>query len=108
MIDQGSGVDVMYLDLFKGLELKNEDFSKYDTPLVRFDNIVVIPQGQISLPVNMEGKQVVVTFIVVASFSPYTTILGKLWIHVMGAVPSTLHVKVKFRTEQGVVVVRGS
>ena len=26
----------------------------------------------------------------------------------MGAVPSTLHVKIKFHTEQGVAVVRGS
>ena len=56
----------------------------------------------------MEGKEVVVTFIVVASLSPYTTILGRPWIHVMEAVPSILHVKIKFRTEQGVVVVRGS
>ena len=57
---------------------------------------------------NMEGKEVVVAFIVVISFSPYTTILGRSWIHSMGAVPSTLHVKVKFRTEKGVVIVRGS
>ena len=57
---------------------------------------------------NMEGKEVVVTFIVVASLSPYTTILGRPWIHAMEAVPSILHVKIKFRTEQGVVVVRGS
>ena len=66
MIDQGSGADVMYLDLFKGLGLKNEDLSKYDEPLVGFDGTVVIPQGQIFLPVNMEGKEVVVTFIMVA------------------------------------------
>ena len=56
----------------------------------------------------MEGKEVIVMFIVVASFSPYTAILGRPWIHVMGAVPSTLHMKVKLRTEQGVTVVRGS
>ena len=56
----------------------------------------------------MEGKEVVVTFIVVASLSPYTTILGRPWIHAMEAIPSILHVKIKFRTEQGVVVVRGS
>ena len=43
MIDQGSGVDVMCLDLFKGLRLKKEDLSKYDTPLVGFDGRVVIP-----------------------------------------------------------------
>jgi len=56
---------------------------------------------------NMEGKEVMVTFIVVASYSPYMAILGRPWIHVMGAVPSTLHVKVKFRTDQGITIIRG-
>ena len=60
---------------------------------------MVIPKGQISLFVNMEGKKVVVTFIVVASFSPYTAILGRLWIHAMGVVLSILHMKVKFCSE---------
>ncbi|XP_030942271.1 uncharacterized protein LOC115967334 [Quercus lobata] len=69
MVDQGSGADVMYLDLFKGLGLKNRDLSKYDTPLVGFDGRMVAPEGQISLPVNMEGKEVMVTFIAVNSFS---------------------------------------
>ena len=98
----------MYPDLFRGLRLKKEDLSKYDTPLVRFDGQVVIPEGQISLLVNMEGKEVIVAFVVVALFSPYMAILGRPWIHAMGAVPSTLHVKVKFRTEQGIAIVRGS
>ena len=57
---------------------------------------------------NMEGKEVVATVIVVALFSPYTAILGRPWIHAIGFVSSTLHVKVKFHTEQGVTVVRGS
>ena len=108
MVDQVSGVDVMYPDLFKGLGLKSQDLIKYDTPLVSFDGRVVILEGQISLLVNMEGKEVMVTFIVVSSFSLYTAILGRPWIHAMGPVLSTLHVKVKFRTEQGVAVVRGS
>ena len=43
MIDQVSGADVMYPDLFKGLELKREDLSKYDTPWVGFNDRVVIP-----------------------------------------------------------------
>jgi len=98
-IDQGSGAEVMYPDLFRGLGLKSEDLSKYDKPLVGFDGQIVILEGQISLPVNMEGKEVIVAFIVVASFSSYTTILGRPWIHAMGVVPSTLYVKVKFRIE---------
>ena len=108
MIDQGSGADVMYSDLFKGLGLKNQDLTKYDSPLVSFDGRVVIPQGQISLPVSMEGNEVIVTFIVINSFSPYTVILGRPWIHAMGAIPSTLHMKVKFRTERGTATVRGN
>ena len=46
IVNQGSGVDVMYLDLFKGLGLKNEDLSKYDMPLVGFDGQVVISRGK--------------------------------------------------------------
>ena len=99
---------MMYPDLFKGLGLRNWDLSKYDMPLVGFDSRMVTPEGQISLPVNMEGKEVMVTFIAVNSFSSYMAILGWPWIHAMGVVPSTLHVKVKFPTERGVVVVRGS
>ena len=49
LVDQGSGAEVMYPDLFRGLGLKNEDLSKYDTPLVRFDGRMVVPKGQISL-----------------------------------------------------------
>ena len=108
MVDQGSGANVMYPNLFKGLGLKDQDLMKYDSPLISFDGRVVIPQGQISLPVSMEAKEVMVTFIVVNSFSPYTAILGRPWIHAMGAILSSLHIKVKFRTEWGVATVRGN
>ena len=60
------------------------------------------------LPTNMEGKEVMVNFIVVNSFSPYTAILGRPWIHAMGAVLSTLHVKVKFHTDHGIAMVSGN
>nr|XP_023920449.1 uncharacterized protein LOC112031979 [Quercus suber] len=89
MIDQGSGADVMYPDLYRGLGLKKEDLLKYDTPLMGFDGRMVIPEGQIVLPMSMEGKKVTITFTMVASFSPYTVILGRPWIHLMGG--STVH-----------------
>ena len=40
-----------------------------------------------------------VNFIVVHVFSPYIEILAQLFIHAMGVVPSTLHLKVKFPTD---------
>ena len=44
-MDQGSRANVMYPDLFRGLELKKEDLLKYDTPLVGFDGQVMILEG---------------------------------------------------------------
>ncbi|XP_075663306.1 uncharacterized protein LOC142632871 [Castanea sativa] len=77
MINQGSDADVMYSNLYRGLGLKKEDLTKYDTPLMGFDGHMVTLEGQISLPVIMGGKEVMVTFIVVASYSPYTAIFGR-------------------------------
>ena len=45
MVDQGSGVEIMYLDLYKWLNLKPEDLTAYDSPLVSFDGKVVIIRG---------------------------------------------------------------
>ena len=51
LVDQGSGVEIMYPDLYRGLNLKSEDLIAYDSPLVSFDGKIVIPRGQIRLPV---------------------------------------------------------
>ena len=105
MVDQENGAEIMYPDLYKRLGLKLEDLSKYDNPLVGFNGKVVTPEGQIKLLVVTEGKEVEVNFIVVNAYSPYTAILGRPWIHTIGAVPSTLHQKIKFPTKDGVAVV---
>ena len=51
MIDQGSTVDIMYPDLYKGLGLKPEDLAAYSSPLVSFKGRIVAPKGLIRLPV---------------------------------------------------------
>ena len=85
--------------------MKLKDLTKYDTLLVRFDENVVTPEGQIKLSMVTKGKEVEANFIIVNAFSPYTMILGWPWIHAMGAVLSTLHQKIKFPSENGVKVV---
>lgn len=57
MVDQGSGAEIMYPNLYKGLGLKPKDLSKYDTPLVGFNGRIVTPEGKIKLSVVIEGKR---------------------------------------------------
>ena len=76
MIDQGSAVEIIYPDLFKGLNLKSENLTAYNSPLVSFEGKMVIPKGQIRLPMQTSSDVVEVDFIVVDAFSPYTTIMA--------------------------------
>ena len=71
MIDQGNAVEIMYPNLYNGLNLKLESLTAYSSPLVSFEGKMVIPKGQIRLP--------------------YTTIMGRSWLHTLRAVSSTLH-----------------
>ena len=77
MVDQGSGVEIMYLDLYKGLNLRPKDLTAYDSPLVSFDRKVVIPRGQIRLLVQASSEVVEVDFLMVDAYSPYTTIVAR-------------------------------
>ena len=68
----------------------------YGSPLMSFDGKLVIPKGMIRLPIQISPEIVEVNFIVVDTYSPYTTIVGKPWLHTLGVVASSLHQKVKF------------
>ena len=78
MVNQGSGAEIMYPDLYKELSLRPEDLIVYDSPLVSFVNKFVILRGQIRLPVQASSEVVEVDFIVVDAYSPYTTIVARL------------------------------
>ena len=99
MVDQGSVAEIMYPDLYKGINLKAEDLMPYSSPLVSFEGKIIIPKGQVRLLVQTGSEVVEVDFIVVDAYSPYTAIVAKPWLHTLGAVSSTLHQKVKYPFE---------
>ena len=45
LVDQGNAMEVMYPNLYKGLNLKLEDLMEYDSPLVSFEGKTVTPKG---------------------------------------------------------------
>ena len=53
LVDQGSAVEVMYPSLYKGLNLKPENLTAYDSPLVSFEEKTVTSKGQIRLPIQI-------------------------------------------------------
>ena len=108
LVNQGSAVEIMYPDLYKELNLKLEDLTAYDSLLVSFKGKIVIPKGQIRLPIQTDSEIVEVDFIVVDSYSPYTAIVARPWLHALGAISFTLHQKVKYPLEGQVKKILGS
>ena len=96
VVDQGSVAEIMYLDLYKGLSLRAEDLTPYSSPLVSFEGKIIVPKGQIRLPMQTGSETVEVDFIVVDAYSPYTAIIARPWLHTLGAFSSTLHQKIKY------------
>ena len=75
----------MYPNLYKWLNLRPEDLTAYDSPLISFEGKTVTPKGQIRLPIQTGLEVVEVNFIVVDAYSPYTTIVARPWIHALEA-----------------------
>ena len=91
MVDGGSAAEVMYPNLYKGLNLKLEDLIPYSFPLMSFDRKLVILKGMIKFPIQTGPEIVEVNFIMVDTYSPYTAIVSRPWLHNLRAVASSLH-----------------
>ncbi|XP_023914718.1 uncharacterized protein LOC112026267 [Quercus suber] len=98
----------MDFDLFRGLKLRPKDLTCYDYPLIGFDGKIVFSRGQIRLPVQAGSEVMEVNFIIVDAYSPYTTIVARPWLHAMGFVSSTFHLKVKYSSRDRVKELVGS
>ena len=44
MVGQGSTAEIVYPDLYRGLNLKAEDLTPYSSPLVSFEGKIIIPK----------------------------------------------------------------
>ena len=97
-----------YPDLFHGFGLKQSDFQPYDAPLVRFSGESIRPMGLITLTVHTGPISLDTEFLVINVPSPYTTIMGRRWLHRLKAVPSSLHQKLCFPTDFSIMEIKGN
>jgi hypothetical protein len=97
----------MYKGLYEKLGLKEADLANFSTPVFGFSGESTIPLGKTTLPILAGPISLQMEFIVIHGSSPYNAIVGRDWLHRMKAVPSTLHQKLRFPTEDGIMEVSG-
>ncbi|XP_059310977.1 uncharacterized protein LOC132062419 [Lycium ferocissimum] len=72
-----------------------------------FNMVCETTKGEITLPINMEGTTQQTKFYVTEGDMGYNALLERPWIHLVRAVPSTMHQVLKFPTPKGIKTVRG-
>ncbi|XP_019184394.1 PREDICTED: uncharacterized protein LOC109179344 [Ipomoea nil] len=111
MIDTGSSVNVLYIDVFQELMLDPMELTPFGTPLSGFTGDTIHPEGKIALLVEIGSHpQVVKTaieFIAVNLQCVHNAILGRPAIVSIGRIISMPHLCMKYPTLEGVGIVRG-
>ncbi|XP_033134290.1 uncharacterized protein LOC117127749 [Brassica rapa] len=91
LVDSGSSGNIIFQVAYKDLGLEEGALTQRVTPLIGFSGEVKQTTKEITLPVYAEGINMSTKFLVVDCDSCYNMILGRPWIHGMGAIPSILH-----------------
>ncbi|XP_019181909.1 PREDICTED: uncharacterized protein LOC109177020 [Ipomoea nil] len=111
MVDTGSSVNVLYLDIFEKLKLDLRELTPVGAPLSGFTGDTIHPEGKIILPVELgtppKSVRTQMEFVVVNLRCVHNVILGRPAIMRVGGIISMPHLCMKFPTSAGVGVLRG-
>src|ERR1044072_1062373 len=103
LIDGGAAINLMPSTLLKEIGKSISDLRPHNMVLSDFEGKTTKSLGVILLSVRVGTVIRPTLFVVVASKANYNMLLGREWIHGVGAVPSTLHQVVSIWRDDGVV-----
>ncbi|XP_039068416.1 uncharacterized protein LOC120214647 [Hibiscus syriacus] len=99
LINNGSALNVMPLVTLKKLPVDSTHIRNFQSIVRAFDGTKKEVLGKIDIPLTIGPSTYEVEFLVMDIIPSYNCLLGRPWIHQAGAVPSTLHQKLKFVIE---------
>jgi hypothetical protein len=98
----------MLWSLFDKMGLGSKDLIPHQGSLIGFTGDTIIPKGYVDLKVcfgkKPSAKTIPIRFIVVDCPSVYNAIIGRPTLNSLGAIVSTIHLAMKYPSENGVVV----
>ncbi|KAK2436375.1 hypothetical protein QL285_021373 [Trifolium repens] len=103
LIDGGAAVNLMPLSMLPKIGKYDCDLSAHNIVLSNYEGKTGHSRGAIQVDVDVGSIVRPTLFLVVESKANFNLLLGREWIHGVGAVPSTLHQKLMLWREDGCV-----
>ncbi|GKV46141.1 hypothetical protein SLEP1_g53148 [Rubroshorea leprosula] len=107
LIDNGSALNVIPMTVLKQLKVDESHINQCNTVVRAFNGTKKNVIGKIELPMEIGSITFDVDFFIMDISPACNMLLGRPWIHVAGAVSSTLHQKVKYIVNGVLVTVNG-
>ncbi|KAL4290243.1 hypothetical protein GQ457_14G022360 [Hibiscus cannabinus] len=105
LIDNGSALNVLPLATMERLPIDSSHMKACNNTVRAFDGTERKVIGKIEVPLIIGPNTYEIDFIVMDIRPTYNCLLGRPWIHAAGAVPSSLHQKLKFILDGQLVTV---
>jgi hypothetical protein len=107
MIDNGSALNLCPLLTLQQMKIDQSQIRTSKTAVRAFDGTKRDVYGEIDLPLEVGPCTFSVTFKVMEIPSVFSLLLGRPWLHAAGAVPSSLHQKLKFIIDNRLITIEG-
>ncbi|XP_052478399.1 uncharacterized protein LOC128033939 [Gossypium raimondii] len=95
LIENGSALNVLPLSMLNRLPVDSSHMKSCQNIVRAFDGTERKVMRRIEIPLTIGPNTYEVDFLVIYIKPSYNYLLGRPWIHIAGAVPSTLHQKLK-------------
>ncbi|XP_052489846.1 uncharacterized protein LOC105763129 [Gossypium raimondii] len=105
LIDNGSALNVLPLSTLNRLPVDSSHMKSCQNIVRAFDGTEKKVMGRIEIPLLIGPNTYEVDFLVMDIKPSYNCLLGRPWIHSAGAVPSSLHQKLKLVTEGRLITI---
>ncbi|XP_052477697.1 uncharacterized protein LOC105793435 [Gossypium raimondii] len=105
LVDNGSALNVLPLSTLNRLPVDSSHMKSCQNVVRAFDGTERGVMGRIDIPLLIGPTIYEVDFLVMDIKPSYSCLLGRPWIHSAGAVPSSLHQKLKLVSEGRVVTI---
>ncbi|XP_016675406.1 uncharacterized protein [Gossypium hirsutum] len=105
LIDNGSALNVLPLSTLNRLPVDSSHMKACQNMVRAFDGTERKVMGRIEIPLLIGPSTYEIDFLVMDIRPSYNCFLGRPWIHSTGAVPSSLHQKLKFVTKVRLVTI---
>ena len=101
LIDLGSVTDLLQLPTFEQMKLSSGMLNLDRWILYGFNGVTTATLRDVALPMKVGLVTQRVLFSIVEDLGPYNAIMGRAWLHLMKAIPSTYHQTVSYLTNVG-------